>query len=79
MDEDDNSIEFLQGLRGECFHDFSQSCRTGLCQTYLRKAVRLCRHRRRRLFAIRHPDVLMENFSKKGLKIFVEKGEVEQI
>ncbi len=26
-----------------------------------------------------HPDVLMENFSKEGLKIFVEKREVEQM
>ncbi len=25
------------------------------------------------------PDVLMENFSKEGLKIFVEKREVEQL
>jgi hypothetical protein len=41
--------------------------------------VRLCRHRRRRLLAIRHPDVPMENFSKEELKIFVEKGEVEQM
>ena len=41
--------------------------------------AKLCRHRRRRLFTIRHPDVLMEKFSKKGLKIFVEKGEVEQM
>ena len=50
-----------------------------LAKTYLRKAVRLCRHRRRHLLAISHLDVLMEDFSKEELKIFVEKREVEQM
>jgi hypothetical protein len=31
------------------------------------------------LFVIRHPDVLMEISRRKDQKIFVEKGEVEQM
>jgi hypothetical protein len=72
-------VELLQGLQGECFHDFSQSCRTGLAKHTYAKPVRLDRHRRPVPLCHSPSGRADGNFSKERLKIFVEKGEVEQM
>ena len=61
-------VEFLQSLRGECFHDFSQSCRTGAAKHTCAKPCG-CADTDAGLLAIRHPDMLMENFSQEGIKL----------